>query len=167
MRHAPDGCERAACLVVPQIICGLSAHPAISKACHYFGIELVKAPLDPTTYRLTPACVQPLITKRTVAIYASAPCFSFGAVDEIDGLGALALRHGCGLHVDNCLGGYLLSYMQKEGLFTSKWDFEVGRRRPPPLPPPPLMAPDFPPCASPCRPICLRARPYYPNSSPS
>ena len=101
----------------PQIICGISAHPAITKACHYFGIELVKAPLDPKTMRLTARTVRPLLSRRTVAIYASAPCFSFGVVDDVASLGALAQRHGVGLHVDNCLGGFLLSFMQREGLW--------------------------------------------------
>lgn len=109
----------------PQIICGLSAHPAIVKACHYFGIELVKAPLDPKTMQLRASAVKPLLTSRTVAIYASAPSFSFGCVDAIEELGALAQSHGCGLHVDNCLGGYLLSFMSREGRFARKWDFAV------------------------------------------
>lgn len=109
----------------PQIVCGLSAHPAIVKACHYFGIELVKAPLDPTTMQLTAATVRPLLTSRTVAIYASAPSFSFGCVDAIEELGALAQSRGVGLHVDNCLGGYLLSFMQREGRFERAWDFAV------------------------------------------
>ena len=109
----------------PQIVCGLSAHPAIYKACIYFGIELIKAPLDPTTRRLTARAVRPLLTSRTVAIYASAPSFSFGVVDEIGELGQLAQRRAIGLHVDNCLGGYLLSFMSSEGLFARKWDFEV------------------------------------------
>ena len=64
----------------------------------------VKAPLDPVTMRLTAANVRPLLSRRTVAIYASAPCFSFGAVDEIEELGALATRRRIGLHVDCCLG---------------------------------------------------------------
>ena len=89
-------------------------------------MELIKAPLDPTTMRLTARAVQPLLTRRTVAIYASAPCFSFGAVDEIESLGRLAQRRGIGLHVDCCLGGVLLSFMQREGLFTRPWDFHVA-----------------------------------------
>ena len=32
---------------------------------------------------------------------------------------------GIGLHVDNCLGGFLLSYMSKQGLYTEPWDFSV------------------------------------------
>ena len=109
----------------PQILCAVSAHPAILKACAYFGMELVKLPLDPATKRLTAATVAANLTARTVAIYASAPSFCHGVVDQIEELSALALKKGVGLHVDNCLGGFLLSYMSKEGLFTQPWDFAL------------------------------------------
>jgi len=75
--------------------------------------------------RLTAAAARPLLTSRTVAIYASAPSFAHGAVDEIEELGTLATAYGVGLHVDCCLGGYLLSFMQREGLFSRPWDFAV------------------------------------------
>ena len=65
------------------------------------------------------------ITQRTVAIFASAPSFSHGVVDPIEELGALAVSRDIGLHVDNCLGGYLLSYMQREGLYSAPFDFAV------------------------------------------
>ena len=115
---------RARGITRPRIIAGISAPPAIFKACHYFGIELVKVPVD-ASLRLTAAAVAPAIDANTVAIYASAPSFSHGVVDEIEQLSELALSKGIGLHVDNCLGGFLLSYMSKEGLFTKPWDFAV------------------------------------------
>ena len=109
----------------PQIICSLSAHPALLKACHYFGIELIKVAIEPETMQLRAAAVAQHITPRTVAIYASAPSFSHGVVDPIEELGALAVSRNIGLHVDNCLGGYLLSYMQREGLYSAPFDFAV------------------------------------------
>ena len=117
---------RARGIEAPQILCGLSAHPAIVKACHYFGIELTKLPLDPETMSLRASAVRPHIEAgRTVAIYASAPSFAHGVIDDIEGLGALALEHGIGLHVDNCLGGFLLSFMAREGMLPTPFDFAV------------------------------------------
>ena len=43
-------------------------------------------------------------------------------------LAALARQHNVGLHVDNCLGGFYLSFMQRMGLFKKKWDFQVQPR---------------------------------------
>jgi sphinganine-1-phosphate aldolase len=110
----------------PQIICALSAHPAIVKACHYFGMELIKVPLDPKTKALRAAAVRPYLTSNTVAIYASAPSFAHGVIDEIVELGELAMTRGIGLHVDNCLGGFLLSFMAREGLLAKPFDFAIA-----------------------------------------
>ena len=34
-------------------------------------------------------------------------------IDPIEELGALALKHDVGLHVDSCLGGFILPWFQK------------------------------------------------------
>ena len=65
------------------------------------------------------------VNRNTVAIYASAPSFPHGTVDDIEALSEIALSRGIGLHVDNCLGGFLLSYMVKEGLSNRAFDFKV------------------------------------------
>lgn len=109
----------------PEVICGLSAHPALTKACHYFGVKQVKLELDPKTMAMDCGAVARAINKNTVAVYASAPTFTHGVVDPIEALGPLCKARGVGLHVDNCLGGFLLSYMARAGAFTKKWDFEV------------------------------------------
>jgi len=65
------------------------------------------------------------INSNTVAIYSSAPSFPHGTVDDIEILSEIAQSHGIGLHVDNCLGGFMLSYMVKEGLADVNFDFRV------------------------------------------
>jgi sphinganine-1-phosphate aldolase len=55
-----------------------------------------------------------------------APSFAHGVVDDIEGLSALALAHGIGLHVDNCLGGFLLSFLSSQRLFDKPWDFALA-----------------------------------------
>ena len=116
---------RARGITEPQIICAISAHPAITKACHYFGIELIKVPLEPSSMSLRAAAVRPYLSSQTVAIYASAPSFAHGVIDAIEELGALALEARVGLHVDNCLGGFLLSFMAREGILAKPFDFAV------------------------------------------
>eukprot|EP01052_Picozoa_sp_SAG31_P009213 SAG31_NODE_480_length_15108_cov_56.073423_2_plen_289_part_00 len=109
----------------PEIIAAITAHPAVMKACHYFGLQLTKVPVDEKTLQLQPETVARHISRSTVAIYASAPTFTHGVVDPIKDLGALALRHKIGLHVDNCLGGFLLSYLGKIGRYKEIWDFRA------------------------------------------
>ena len=109
----------------PEVLAGISAHPALMKACHYFGVKLIKLPICPKTLQLLPETVSRAINRNTVAIYASAPTFTHGIVDPIEKLADLALRNNIGCHVDNCLGGFLLSYMQKNGDFNRQFDFRV------------------------------------------
>ncbi len=103
----------------PRIVAGLSAHPALLKAGAYFGVDVAIAPLGPDLC-LTAAGAAPYIDANTVAIYASAPSFSFGKVDEIAELAELARARGIGLHVDNCLGGVLLTYLSRQGATSSE-----------------------------------------------
>ena len=61
-----------------EIICASTAHPALAKACFYFGLQLVVLPVGRDSQRLEPAAVAAALTPRTAAVYASAPCFSCG-----------------------------------------------------------------------------------------
>ncbi|RYG40361.1 aminotransferase class V-fold PLP-dependent enzyme, partial [archaeon] len=96
------------------VICSTTAHPALDKACHYFGLRLFKLQPDAATQTLSPAAVADAIDAYTLAVYASAPSFPHGVVDPIPELAALAQRRGIGCHVDNCLGGVLLSFAAAE-----------------------------------------------------
>jgi hypothetical protein len=110
----------------PEIICGDTAHPALAKACFYFGVKLVVTTVDPVTQRIVPDAVRAATTPSTIAIYASAPNFPNGRVDPIVELGEYAVERGLGLHVDNCLGGFYLSFAQQAGLLQDvRWDFGV------------------------------------------
>ncbi|KAL1512147.1 hypothetical protein AB1Y20_005415 [Prymnesium parvum] len=109
----------------PEVIACLTVHPALDKACHYFGLKLIKVRADPLTQKLRATAVRRAITRSTIAIYASAPTFPHGVVDPVEELSALAVEKGVGLHVDNCLGGFYLSFLAQAGLYTPKWDFAL------------------------------------------
>lgn len=110
----------------PEIVCAITAHPALYKACKYFNVKLVKVGVDASTgYQLSPKAAEAHITRSTVAIYASAPTFTHGVMDPVEDLAKLAQRRNVGLHVDNCLGGFLTSYLQKAGLMNKRFDFSV------------------------------------------
>lgn len=108
----------------PEIICCRTAHPALDKACHYFDLKLTKIDAGPDG-RLPVDQVAKSISASTVAVYASAPTFSHGVVDDIEALAAVTRPRNIGLHVDNCLGGFYLSFLQRIGQFNRKFDFEV------------------------------------------
>jgi hypothetical protein len=58
-------------------------------------------------------------------LVGSAPCFSYGTIDPIAGLGRLAQEHGVWLHVDACVGGYVAPFAAKAGYPIPTFDFAV------------------------------------------
>jgi glutamate/tyrosine decarboxylase-like PLP-dependent enzyme len=99
----------------PQVILPVTAHPAFDKGCHLFGLEAVKAPIDPESTRVDVDWVARHIGPRTVALVGSAGNYPYGTIDPIEALGALAEQHGLGLHVDGCLGGFILPWGRELG----------------------------------------------------
>nr|MBA3459239.1 aspartate aminotransferase family protein [Deltaproteobacteria bacterium] len=65
------------------------------------------------------------ISWRTIGIVGSAPQYPHGVVDPIVELGEIAVKHGIPLHVDACVGGFVLPWIEKLGRRVPKWDFRV------------------------------------------
>jgi glutamate/tyrosine decarboxylase-like PLP-dependent enzyme len=109
----------------PNVIKPETAHPAFDKACHLFGIELRRAPVDPATTRADVGWIADHIDDQTVALIGSACNYGYGTVDPIAELGALAQRRGIGLHVDGCLGGFILPFGEELGYPVPVFDFRI------------------------------------------
>ena len=109
----------------PNFVKPETGHPAFDKACHLFGIELRIAPIDPETTTADVGKVAELIDDQTIAILGSACNYPYGTVDDIEALGALAQERGVGLHVDGCLGGFILPFGQELGYDIPLFDFRV------------------------------------------
>jgi glutamate/tyrosine decarboxylase-like PLP-dependent enzyme len=102
-----------------------TAHPAFAKAGHLFGVDMKIAPVDPVTLQVDVEWVRDNIDANTVALVGSAPNYGYGTIDPITELGAIALEHGVGLHVDGCLGGFLLPFGRELGFDIAPFDFSV------------------------------------------
>jgi sphinganine-1-phosphate aldolase len=102
-----------------------TAHPAFDKACHLFDVQLVKAPVDPQTTLVDVDWVADHIDDSTVALIGSACNYGYGTVDPIEDLSTLALERGVGLHVDSCLGGFILPFGQELGYDIPVFDFRL------------------------------------------
>ena len=108
----------------PRLVLPASAHPAFFKACHYLMVEPVVVPLD-DDFRVDVGAMAEAVTDDTVAVVGSAPCYPYGVIDPIGEIGALASEAGVGCHVDACLGGFLLPWVERLGHPVSPWDFRV------------------------------------------
>src|SRR5207245_3836621 len=95
------------------------------KACHLRGMEWRRAPADPVTTRADVAWIADHADTDTVAIVGSACNYGYGTIDPIEEMGRLALERGFGLHVDGCLGGFILPWGRAVGYEIPQFDFRV------------------------------------------
>jgi glutamate/tyrosine decarboxylase-like PLP-dependent enzyme len=109
----------------PEMVLPETAHAAFQKAAHYLGVRPVLAPVDPVSFRADPEAVRAAITPRTILLVGSAISYAHGVVDPIRELGRLAQERGLLLHVDACMGGFLLPYFRRLGSPVPDFDFRV------------------------------------------
>jgi glutamate/tyrosine decarboxylase-like PLP-dependent enzyme len=109
----------------PRVVAGESAHAAFTKAAYWFDVELVRVPVDPTTYRTTADALAAAVNDDTIMVVASAPTYPHGVVDPIADIAQLALDRGILCHVDACMGGFLLPFLTALGRFDQPFDFRV------------------------------------------
>ena len=108
----------------PEVIVPVTAHPALDKGAHLLGIKLLKAPLR-ADWLVDVDWVRHHVSRNTVALVGSAANYAHGLIDPIDQLSALALEHDLGLHVDGCLGGFILPWGERLGLAIPPFDFRL------------------------------------------
>jgi sphinganine-1-phosphate aldolase len=105
-----DYCKYNNGIEYPNIIAFESVHPAIDKACHYFGIKLKKAPVNGSGTGSV-SDIHNLIDNNTILIVGSAPSYSHGIIDPIKEMANLALQYDIGFHMDACMGGFLIPFI--------------------------------------------------------
>lgn len=106
--------------VVPETV-----HAAFFKAGNYFGIKVHQVPCPAPDYKVHIPSVRRLINRNTVLIVGSAPNFPHGIVDDIPALSRLAVKYKIPLHVDCCLGSFVIAFLKKAG-FPSPYEEEGG-----------------------------------------
>ena len=108
----------------PELVVPLTAHPAFDKAAHYFQVKLIKVPAR-TDYRADVRAMEAAITKRTVMLVGSAPAYPQGVVDPIRDLARLAEHRKILMHVDACVGGFMLPFVRRLGFSIPDFDLSV------------------------------------------
>lgn len=108
----------------PEMVLPVTAHVAWFKAAEYFQVRVRLLPLDaqlrPDLRRLPG-----LVNRRTVMVLGSAPEYPHGTIDPIEAMGAIAQARGVPLHVDACVGGFILPFMAMNGRALPPWDYRV------------------------------------------
>ncbi|KAI9455488.1 PLP-dependent transferase [Lactarius psammicola] len=109
----------------PEMVVPASAHAAFDKAAAYFNIKLHSIPVDPETRQVDMKRVYRAINSNTIMVAGSAINFPDGCQDDIAGLGRLAKKYNIGLHVDCCLGSFIMPFLVKAGFSSEPFDFRV------------------------------------------
>ena len=86
-------------------------------------MHLVACPAP--SYQVDTRAVSRLINSNTVLLVGSAPNFPHGIIDDITALSKLAVKKRIPLHVDCCLGSFLVPFLEKAGFETELFDFRL------------------------------------------
>ena len=108
----------------PEVVAPSTIHPAFDKAAMLFGLTMRKAQVE-ADCSANPATLESLITTNTILILASAPSYPNGVLDPIESIAAIALRHKLPMHVDGCIGAFMLPWVEQLGYTIRPWDFRV------------------------------------------
>ncbi|MFM7411379.1 MAG: pyridoxal phosphate-dependent decarboxylase family protein, partial [Actinomycetota bacterium] len=108
----------------PNIVLPTSAHVAFEKACAYFGLESRRVPVR-DDWRADPRAMAGAIDDSTVLMVASAPQYPQGVVDPISEIGEIASSRGVPFHVDSCIGGMVLAFLDPFASGEHPFDFRV------------------------------------------
>ncbi|NQY90648.1 MAG: aspartate aminotransferase family protein [Deltaproteobacteria bacterium] len=125
VKAARDHARAERNIAEPELLVPASAHPAFIKAAHYLDmpcrrIELaddLRADLDSARQLVGPA---------TAMLVASAPNYPHGLIDPVEELAALAAEHNAFCHVDACVGGFILPFLERTGIPLPAFDFRVA-----------------------------------------
>jgi sphinganine-1-phosphate aldolase len=95
----------------PRLLLPVTAHAAFRKAAHLFDLEIADVRVDPDTCRAVPSAVADLLDERAALVVVSAPSYPHGVLDPVGEVAALAAAAGVPCHVDACIGGWILPFL--------------------------------------------------------
>ncbi len=97
----------------PEVIVPESAHFSFNKICNLLKLKRVQVNLN-RAYQVDPSLVERNINKNTIAIVGTAGTAELGAVDPINRLSELAVKHDLYLHVDAAFGGLIIPFLKED-----------------------------------------------------
>ncbi|KAI6220956.1 Pyridoxal-dependent decarboxylase domain protein [Aphelenchoides fujianensis] len=109
----------------PVIVAPITAHAAFEKAANLLGIRIRHVKVDKDG-RVNLTAMRRAITSDVCMLVGSAPCFSTGTFDEIPEISKLGIRYNIPVHVDACLGGFIIPFVVEEaGIGIPHFDFRL------------------------------------------
>eukprot|EP01083_Nonionella_stella_P062970 163691_1 len=78
-----------------------------------YEIKPIIIPVNPITFQADINAIINAINSNTIGIVGSAPDYAHGIIDDIETIGAIAIKYDIPFHVDCCLGSLLLPTLGK------------------------------------------------------
>ncbi|SDS70410.1 Glutamate or tyrosine decarboxylase [Paraoerskovia marina] len=98
-----------------RIVIPTTAHAAFRKAAGLLDLDLDLVPVDPATGVPTAADMIARLGEDVALVVVSAPAYPHGAVDPVREVAAAASAQGIAVHVDACVGGWVLPFWEAAG----------------------------------------------------
>lgn len=109
----------------PEIVVPETIHPAFEKAAYIQGIRIRKTAIT-SEGKADLGALSKAIGPNTILLAVSAPSYPHGLLDPIAEAAQLARAHGLPLHVDACIGGFMLPWVERLRPGTlPAWDFRI------------------------------------------
>lgn len=106
----------------PVIVASVTVHAAFDKAAQLCGMRLRHVKVDANN-RVNLKAMEKAIDSDVCLLVGSAPNFPSGTIDPIPEIAALGQKYGIAVHVDACLGGFLIPFMEENGFDLPCFDF--------------------------------------------
>ncbi|VDN04467.1 unnamed protein product [Thelazia callipaeda] len=108
----------------PEILVPITAHAAFDKAAHLFGMRIKHIPVD-GDQKVDINKMKRVISRNTCVLVGSAPNFPTGTIDNIEEIAKIGQSYDIPVHVDACLGGFLIVFMEEAGYPLKLFDFRL------------------------------------------
>jgi glutamate/tyrosine decarboxylase-like PLP-dependent enzyme len=99
-----------------------SAHAAFEKGADYFDVESRRIPVG-ADWKANVEAMRAACDDETILIVGSAPQYPQGVIDPIAAIAEIAAERNINCHVDACMGGVTLTYLERLGEPIAPWDF--------------------------------------------
>jgi glutamate/tyrosine decarboxylase-like PLP-dependent enzyme len=116
--------EKKPAIKEPELLMLRSAHPAFNKAAHFLGLKTVIVPVTDAS-EVDLAEYRRAFSPDTIFAVGSAFSYPHGIIDPIGEMAAVAAEKGVWFHVDSCVGGFILPFVEKLGYPIPPFDFRV------------------------------------------
>lgn len=112
----------------PVIVAPTTVHAAFHKACEYFDLTLISVDVDADSGTVDPNEFIGVVDEQShggkppALVVLSAPNYPLGTIDPIGVIAPQMQERGIPVHVDACVGGFVLPFLPDE---YPAWDFRV------------------------------------------